>query len=125
MALKVSILKNKKFAISVALTMLVQAALIVGSVLNPIYIQTIRGYGASVSGLIMLPASIVMLIMSPVSGRFIKNEISTRRLNPEEPMALKLYNNPPNPNVDNITENDWSCNGLCACHRSCSCWFCD
>lgn len=67
--LKVSILKNKKFAVSVALTMLVQAALIVGSVLNPIYIQTIRGYGASVSGLIMLPASIVMLIMSPVSGR--------------------------------------------------------
>ena len=67
--LKVSILRNKKFAISVALTMLVQAALIVGSVLNPIYIQTIRGYGASVSGLIMLPASIVMLIMSPVSGR--------------------------------------------------------
>ena len=67
--LKVSILRNKKFAISVAPTMLVQAALIVGSVLNPIYIQTIRGYGASVSGLIMLPASIVMLIMSPVSGR--------------------------------------------------------
>lgn len=67
--LNMHIMANKRFAISVLLTMLVQAALIVGSVLNPIYIQTIRGYGASVSGLIMLPASIVMLIMSPISGR--------------------------------------------------------
>lgn len=67
--LKMSIMANKKFTISVILTMLVQAALIVGTVLNPIYIQTIRGYGATVSGLIMLPASLVMLIMSPISGR--------------------------------------------------------
>lgn len=67
--LKMDILSNRKFALSVILTMLVQAALIVGTVLNPIYIQTIRGYGASVSGLLMLPASIVMLIMSPISGR--------------------------------------------------------
>lgn len=67
--LNMHIMSNKKFTISVVLTMLVQAALIVGTVLNPIYIQTIRGYGATVSGLIMLPASIAMLIMSPVSGR--------------------------------------------------------
>lgn len=67
--LKIHILTNRKFAISVILTMLVQAALIVGTVLNPIYIQTIRGYGASVSGFLMLPASIAMLIMSPISGR--------------------------------------------------------
>lgn len=67
--LKVDILTNRKFALSVILTMLVQAALNIGPVLNPIYLQTIRGYGASVSGFIMLPASIAMLIMSPVSGR--------------------------------------------------------
>ena len=67
--LNMHIMSNRKFTISVVLTMLVQAALIVGTVLNPIYIQTIRGYGATVSGLIMLPASIAMLIMSPISGR--------------------------------------------------------
>lgn len=67
--LKVDILANRKFMLSVILTMLVNAALIVGSVLNPIYIQTIRGFGASVSGLIMLPSAIVMALMSPVSGR--------------------------------------------------------
>ena len=67
--LNVRVLENKKFMISVVLTMLVNAALIVGGILNPIYIQTIRGYSASVSALIMLPASIVMAIMSPISGR--------------------------------------------------------
>ena len=66
--LNVRILENRKFMLSVVLTMLVNAALIVGGILNPIYIQAIRGYSASVSALIMLPASIVMAIMSPISG---------------------------------------------------------
>ena len=77
--LKVDILKNRRFALSVILTMLVQAALNIGPVLNPIYLQTIRGFGASVSGFIMLPASIAMLIMSPVSGRLF-DKFGPRRL---------------------------------------------
>ncbi len=77
--LKVSILKNRRFALSVILTMLVQAALNVGMVLNPIYIQTIRGFGASVSGFLMLPASIAMLLMSPISGRMF-DKFGPRRL---------------------------------------------
>lgn len=67
--LKVDVLSNKRFAISVVLTMLINAALIFGGIINPIYIQTIRGYSASVSALVMLPAAIVMAIMSPISGR--------------------------------------------------------
>ncbi len=67
--LDIRVLANRKFAMSVILAMLVNAALIVGTVLNPIYIQTLRGFGASVSGLLMLPASIVMIFMSPISGR--------------------------------------------------------
>lgn len=66
--LNVRVLSNHKFMVSVVLTMLINAALVVGGILNPIYIQTIRGYSASVSGLIMLPASIVMAVMSPISG---------------------------------------------------------
>lgn len=77
--LKMDILKNHRFALSVVLTMLVQAALNVGAVLNPIYIQTIRGFGASVSGFLMLPASIAMLIMSPISGRLF-DKFGPRRL---------------------------------------------
>lgn len=67
--LNVSILKNRKFTVAVILIMLVNAALVVGGILNPIYIQTIRGYNAATSGLLMLPAAIVMAIMSPISGR--------------------------------------------------------
>lgn len=67
--LNVRVLSNHKFMVSVVLSMLINAALVVGGILNPIYIQTIRGYSASVSGLIMLPASIVMAVMSPISGR--------------------------------------------------------
>ena len=77
--LKMDILKNHRFALSVVLTMLVQAALNVGAVLNPIYIQAIRGFGASVSGFLMLPASIAMLIMSPISGR-LYDKFGPRRL---------------------------------------------
>ena len=66
--LNVRILKNRKFLISVLLTMLVNAALIVGGILNPIYIQDIRGYGASMSGLIMLPSAIASALVSPLSG---------------------------------------------------------
>lgn len=77
--LKVDILKNRRFALSVILTMLVQAALNIGPVLNPIYLQTIRGFGASVSGFLMLPASIAMLIMSPISGRLF-DKFGPRRL---------------------------------------------
>lgn len=67
--LKVDILTNKKYAVSVILTMLINAALIFGGIINPIYIQTIRGYSASVSALVMLPSALVMAVMSPISGR--------------------------------------------------------
>ena len=68
--LNVRILQNKKFLISVLLTMLVNAAFIVGGILNPIYIQDIRGYGASMSGLIMLPSAIASALISPLSGHW-------------------------------------------------------
>lgn len=77
--LKIDILKNRRFGLSVLLTMLVQAGLNIGPVLNPIYIQTVRGFGASVSGFLMLPAAIALLIMSPISGRMF-DKFGPRRL---------------------------------------------
>ncbi len=67
--LKMDILKNRTFTISVILTMLVNAAIIVGGILMPIYIQTIRGFTATTSSLIMLPSAMVSAFMSPISGR--------------------------------------------------------
>lgn len=67
--LRMDILANRTFAISVILTMLVNAAVIVGGILMPIYIQTIRGFSATTSSLIMLPAALISAFMSPISGR--------------------------------------------------------
>ena len=66
--LRVSILKNHTFAISVILTMLINAAILIGGILMPIYIQTLRGFSATISSLVMLPSAIVSAVMSPISG---------------------------------------------------------
>lgn len=68
--LDLGILKNRSYMISTVLTMIVQASIMFGAVLSPIYVQTLRGFNATASGLMMLPSSIVMMIMSPISGRW-------------------------------------------------------
>jgi Na+/melibiose symporter-like transporter len=77
--LKMHLLKNRTFAISVMLVMLVNAALIVGGILMPIYVQTIRGFSATMSSLIMLPSALVSAFMSPISGRMF-DKFGARRL---------------------------------------------
>lgn len=66
--LEVRVLKNRRFLISTIITMLVQASLMVGAVLLPIYMQDDLGMSATESGLVMLPAAIIMGIMGLVSG---------------------------------------------------------
>lgn len=66
--LNVRVLANRKFLISTIVVMLVQASLMAGSILLPIFIQDDLGFSATVSGIIMLPAAVIMGIMSPVSG---------------------------------------------------------
>ena len=67
--LKMELLKNHTFTVSVLLVMLVNAAILVGGILMPIYVQTIRGFSATMSSLIMLPSALVSALMSPISGR--------------------------------------------------------
>ena len=67
--LKIDLLKNRTFAMSTALTMLVNAAIMMGGILMPIYIQTLRGYSATVSALVLLPSALLSACMSPISGR--------------------------------------------------------
>ena len=66
--LKIDLLKQRTFAMSTALTMLVQAAILMGGILMPIYVQTLRGFSATVSSLVMLPSAILSACMSPISG---------------------------------------------------------
>ena len=61
--------QNKDFTISVIGSMLLFFAVMGASALLPLYVQSILGYSATVSGLVTLPGSLVLAIMSPVSGK--------------------------------------------------------
>ena len=66
--LNVRVLGNRRFLLGTVIVMLVQASLMGGSVLMPIYMQTDLGMSATQSGLVMLPAAVIMGVMGLVSG---------------------------------------------------------
>jgi len=57
------------FALSSAITMVVNMSMFSGMLLIPIYVQTIRGISPMDAGLMMLPGAILMSIMSPITGK--------------------------------------------------------
>lgn len=67
--LQVDILKTRRFALSNIIGMVVQASLLSFGIILPIYMQSMRGYSATVSGLVLLPATLVMGAMGPIAGR--------------------------------------------------------
>ncbi len=67
--LQVRVMTNRRFLISMIIIMLVQASLMGGTVLTPIYIQDDLGFSALQSGLVVLPGAIITGVMSPISGR--------------------------------------------------------
>jgi MFS family permease len=52
----------------VIITSFLMMALYGGMLLLPLYMQNLRGYGALLSGLAMLPGAIVIAILSPLTG---------------------------------------------------------
>lgn len=67
--LKVDILRTRKYAIGLIVIVIVQAALMGTGVITPLYIQGIREYSATMSGLAMLPGALIGALMGFVSGR--------------------------------------------------------
>lgn len=67
--LQIRVLASRKFLISTIITMLLQPALMAGAMLIPIYLQTYRGFSATVSGLVLMPGALMMAIMGLVAGR--------------------------------------------------------
>lgn len=67
--LQVRVLQGRKFLMGTIIGMLVQASLLAAGVLIPIYLQSLLGYSATVSGLVILPGAVLMGIMGPVAGR--------------------------------------------------------
>ena len=67
--LDVKILRNRNYALSVLSSMILYLVMMGSSVLMPLYVQSIMGYSAVISGLVMLPGSVVTAFISPLVGR--------------------------------------------------------
>lgn len=67
--LRVKVLYNRKFLVATIIGMLVQGSLLAAAILMPIYIQTLLGFPATISGLVLMPGAIIMGIMNPVAGK--------------------------------------------------------
>lgn len=67
--LRVQVLKNRTFLIATIIGMLVQGSLIAAGILMPIYVQTLLGQSATLSGMIIMPGAIIMGIMNPIAGK--------------------------------------------------------
>jgi len=66
--LDMRVFKYSIFSLSNIISIAITISMYAGMFLLPIYLQTIRGFSAFDSGLLLLPGALVMLIMSPISG---------------------------------------------------------
>lgn len=69
--LKLSLFRYNSLVFGVILLGLSYLIMMSGTIFVPLYIQTICGYSASVSGLIMLPGSLLMAVLGPVAGKLV------------------------------------------------------
>lgn len=67
--LDLSLLKDKDYAVSVIGSMFLYFIMMGSSILLPLYVQNTLGLSATESGLVTLPGSLTMALMSPVAGK--------------------------------------------------------
>lgn len=67
--LHVDILRTRRYATAVGVIMILQAALLGLEVIMPLYIQGVRGYSATVSGVAMLPGALIGAVAGVFAGR--------------------------------------------------------
>lgn len=67
--LDIRILKEKEYCQAVISSMLLYLVMMGGSVLMPLYVQSVLGYSAVTSALVTLPGSVATAIINPFAGR--------------------------------------------------------
>lgn len=67
--LELRTLKIRDYSVSVMGSMLLYFIMMGTSIIMPLYIQSILGYSATTSGLVTLPGSMVMAVVSPFAGK--------------------------------------------------------
>ena len=66
--LNLSTLKVRRFAVAAIVVTLINAAVAGTNVFLPIFLQNVLGVSAFTTGMVMLPAAIVGIVLSPVTG---------------------------------------------------------
>lgn len=69
--LNLEVLKSPTFTLTTIINMVVMMSLFGGMLLLPIYLQNLRGFSALDSGLLLLPGSLVMGLLGPITGRLL------------------------------------------------------
>ena len=77
--LDIRILKNKEYSMAVISSMLLYLVMMGGSVLMPLYVQSVLGYSAVTSALVTLPGSVATAVINPFAGR-IYDRIGIKKL---------------------------------------------
>lgn len=67
--LDIRILKEKEYSLAVISSMLLYLVMMGGSVLMPLYVQSVLGYSAVTSALVTLPGSVATALINPLAGR--------------------------------------------------------
>lgn len=67
--LELRIFRYRLFTVSTIIGMIAFALIIVAEVILPIYLQTVRGFSALETGILLLPGAILMGLVSPIAGR--------------------------------------------------------
>ena len=67
--LRIGILSSRPYRTAVALIVFLQAELAGSTIILPIYVQQVRGYDATTSGLLMLPGAILGAFLGLAAGR--------------------------------------------------------
>lgn len=67
--MELRILRVLRYRVAVIASMLMYATVMASSILLPIYIQSVRGGSATVSGLVTMPGALATALISPVSGK--------------------------------------------------------
>jgi len=89
--LDIRVLKNKNYTISAIATIVLQFTIMGSAIVVPVYVQQIKGESATISGLVLLPGSLAMAIMSPLAGR-IYDKVGIKPLIIIGPILLCLSN---------------------------------
>lgn len=67
--LEMRIVKDRNFSLSLAGSMLLYLVMMGSSIIMPLYVQSVMGYSATTSGLVTLPGSLAMAVVSPFAGK--------------------------------------------------------